>query len=56
MDDLDIGADLDQRAAESIINGRPYAGLMEMAERPYVGPATLEQLLRYADHWVDSAE
>lgn len=56
MHDLDIGADLDSRAAESIISGRPYAGLMEMAERPYVGPATLEQLLRYADQWVDSAE
>ncbi len=53
LEDLDEGADLDRRAAESIINGRPYAGLQELGARPYVGPATLERMLRYADHWID---
>lgn len=55
LDDLDVGADLDVRAAESILGGRPYAGLTELAARPYVGPAALERMLRYADHWIDEA-
>ena len=49
LDELDVAVGLDKRAAEAIVAGRPYAGLMELAERPWVGPATLASMLRYAE-------
>jgi len=50
--ELDYGAGLDSRAAEAIANGGPYANLVEVAERPYVGPAALEQLRAFAPEWI----
>lgn len=55
LDALDIDAGLDVRAAEALVNGRPYVDLLEVSERPWVGPATLEMLREYAGPWVDQA-
>lgn len=41
---LDDELRLDSRAATSIVLARPYDSLDELAERPYVGPATLRIL------------
>ena len=56
FDELDTGAGLDKRAAEALLGGRPYSDMSEVAARPYVGPATLRLMLRFADHWLDAAE
>lgn len=55
-DELDEGAKLDSRAADAIIGGRPYAGVHELSDRPYVGPAALDALRGYSTHWVDAGE
>ncbi len=55
LDQLDIDAGLDVRAAEALVNGRPYVDLLEISERPWVGPATLEMLREYAGPWVDQS-
>ncbi len=53
LDELDFEAGLDARAAETIVYGRPYSNLVEVGDRPWVGPAALEQLRAYAGPWVD---
>lgn len=55
LNDLDLDAGLDVRAAEALVNGRPYVDLLEVAERPWVGPASLEVLRAYAGPWVDES-
>ena len=51
--ELDEGASLDSRAANALVGGRPYDSLVEVGERPYVGPAALEALVVYAADWLD---
>ena len=43
-DYLDIDLELDIRAVDGILDARPIADIQELAEVPYVGPATLERL------------
>jgi hypothetical protein len=44
---------LDSRAAESLVVGRPYTTVFEVAERPRMGPAALEALRDQASDWLD---
>ena len=44
LEDLDITAGLDIRAAEEIIWAQPVSSLTALANVPYVGPKTLEKL------------
>ncbi len=53
IDALDIDAGLDSRAADSLIYGRPYLGLVEVGDRPWVGPSALESLRGFAPLWLD---
>lgn len=50
--ELDDGAKLDVRAAESIVSGRPYHHLSEIAARPHVGGSALEALVLFSTEWV----
>jgi len=43
-DYLDYDLELDVRAVEGILDARPIHDIYELAEVPYVGPATLERL------------
>ena len=56
VEELDDGAGLDSRAVEAIVNGGSYNNLVQVGERPYVGPAALDQMLVYAAHWVDQLD
>lgn len=51
VEELDEGAGLDVRAAESIVNGGGYNNLVQVGDRPYVGPAALEQLRAFSAEW-----
>lgn len=53
LDELDVAADLDVRAAEAIVTGRPYAHVTEVSGRPHVGPATLRALVDYSNTLLD---
>lgn len=44
LDELDLDLELDRRAAEGIVKGRPFVELDEVAEVDFVGPASLERL------------
>ena len=55
LDVLDLDVGLDVRAAEALVNGRPYVDLLEIADRPWVGPASLELLRDSAGPWVDES-
>ena len=44
MEDLDITAGLDVRAAEEIVQAQPLSSLTALSNVPYVGPKTLEKL------------
>ncbi len=46
---------LDSRAAESLVVGRPYDSIFDVAERPWMGPASLESLRVFASDWLDGA-
>lgn len=52
--ELDIGARLDLRAAEALIQGRPYEDLWRIADRPYVGSGSLESLRNFSRIWLSS--
>ena len=52
FDDLDRGASLDVRAAEALVLGRPYDSVPHIADRPFVGPTTLERLRDFAPLWL----
>jgi len=43
-DTLDVDLELDVRAVDGILDARPIADVYELADVPYVGPATLERL------------
>jgi hypothetical protein len=45
---LDVDADLDKRAAESIVAGRPFATFEALDAAPYVGTSALDKLLAFA--------
>jgi len=51
---LDKDASLDVRAAQSLIYGRPFDSLVDVAGRPFVGPSALTSLKWFAAGWVDS--
>ena len=51
---LDDDAALDVRAAQSLVYGRPFESLVDVAGRPYVGPSALTALKWFAAGWVDS--
>jgi hypothetical protein len=51
---LDEDASIDVRAAQSLIYGRPFDSLVEVAGRPFVGPSALTSLKWFAAGWVDS--
>lgn len=53
---LDEDAALDVRAAQSLVYGRPFDSLIEVADRPYVGPSALTALKWFAPGWIDSLE
>jgi len=53
---LDVDAALDVRAAQSLVYGRPFENLLEVAERPFVGPSALTSLKWFASSWIDSLE
>ncbi len=44
VSELDVDMDLDVRAAEGIVEGRPFASLTEVGQVEWVGPASLERL------------
>lgn len=44
FDELDVDLALDVRAAQGIVDTRPFLTIDELALVPYVGPATLEHL------------
>lgn len=44
---------LDSRAAESLVIGRPYDTIFEVAERSWMGPASLEALRDLGSEWLD---
>lgn len=46
--ELDVAAGLSKRAATNIVNARPFESLAELDAVPYVGTATLNALLEYA--------
>ncbi len=52
MDALDDDAALDVRAAESIIAGRPYHHVTELAAQPHVGPSALRAMLAFSESWL----
>ena len=52
--ELDVGASLDLRAAEALIQGRPYEDLWRIADRPYVGPGSLKSLRDFSRLWLSS--
>lgn len=54
VDELDLGAGLDRRAAEAIVGGSSYTRIVQIGDRPYVGPAALEGLRAFAAEWVDA--
>ena len=49
FEELDVAAGLSSRAARNIVEARPFESLAELDRVPYVGPATLNQLLAYAE-------
>jgi hypothetical protein len=51
QDELDHEARLDARAARNLVAARPIADLAALAAVPYVGPATVERLRRWAPTW-----
>ena len=53
---LDEEAALDVRAAQSLVYGRPFDSLVEVADRPYVGPSALTALKWFASGWIDSLD
>ena len=53
---LDIDAAIDVRAAQSLVYGRPFEDLLEVADRPFVGPSALTSLKWFASSWIDSLE
>jgi hypothetical protein len=53
---LDEEAALDIRAAQSLVYGRPFDSLVEVADRPYVGPSALAALKWFASGWIDSLD
>jgi phosphatidylserine/phosphatidylglycerophosphate/cardiolipin synthase-like enzyme len=46
--ELDVAAGLSKRAAQNIVAARPFENLADLDAVPYVGVATLNQLLEYA--------
>lgn len=48
LEELDIDARLNRRAAQNIVETRPFESLREVDDVPYVGVVTLSQLLDYA--------
>lgn len=44
---------LDSRAAESLVLGRPHETIFDVAERSWMGPASLEALRDLASDWLD---
>lgn len=47
---------VDSRAAQSLVLGRPYADVFEVAGQPRVGPSALESLRELAVEWIDTPE
>ena len=52
--ELDAGASLDVRAVEGLVHGRPYEELLEVAERPFIGPSSLQSMRDFSGAWLDS--
>jgi len=50
---LDVDAALDVRAAQSLVYGRPFESLVDVAERPFVGPSALTSLKWFSAGWID---
>ncbi len=48
----ELDAVLNQQAVDSILLGRPYSSLFDLADRPGVGPAALEALRAFGPEWV----
>ena len=51
LEELDVGAALDARAAQNLVAGRPYANVSAMGPVAYVGGVALGALRDYADVW-----
>ncbi len=51
VDELDVGAALDGRAASNLVDAGPYATVTAMGPVGYVGTSALEALRRYAPTW-----
>lgn len=45
---LDVDVGLDRRAAQSIVDGRPFATMAQLDAASYVGPSALDKLAAYA--------
>ncbi len=48
LDELDVDARLDRRAAQNIVDGRPFGSLHQLAGVPYVAETAFDSLLYYA--------
>ena len=51
--ELDTGASLDVRAAEGLVQGRPFDELTDLLQRPFIGPSSLRSLRDYSKVWLD---
>ena len=49
--ELDVGADLDARAARNLVAARPYPDLAAVGAVAYVGTSAIEKLRRWAPGW-----
>jgi hypothetical protein len=47
---------LETRAAQSLVLGRPYESIHDIAERPRMGPSALTALRDLASEWLDSGD
>jgi hypothetical protein len=53
---LDVDASLDVRAAQSLVYGRPFEDMVNVAARPFVGPSALTSLKWFAAGWIDGLQ
>ena len=51
--ELDTGASLDVRAAEGLVQGRPFDELTDLLQRPFIGPSSQRSLRDYSKVWLD---
>ncbi len=54
LEQLDVDAGLDVRAAENILDARPITSMHQLGAVPYVGPSALKKLRAYLPKWQEN--